>query len=506
MLRVTIDGRRLELEGEPTILAALGSLGVELPALCHDDRLRPTGACRLCVVALRGAPRPVAACTTLLADGMEIETRTPEIEHLRRGLLKLLAHDYPAEALAASPDKPFHRALVAYGLEGELRGAPQPALRDDSHPYMHVDMSQCIDCYRCVRICDELQGQFVWRVWDRGAATRIRPDSNGTLLASSCVSCGACVDTCPTGALEDQTRLSAPAPTAWTRTTCPYCGVGCELVVGARDGRIVPVRPVAGRAGDQGAPLRQGALRVRLRGGRRPDHHADGPRRRRLAPRLVGGGDRLRRHAAARDPRPARARRPSACSARRAPTNEDNYLAQKFARLVVGTNNVDCCARVCHAPSAVALKQMLGTGAATNSFDDIERARTILVCGANPTESHPIVGARIKQAALAGARLIVIDPRRIELAEYADIHLQLRPGTQRPAVQRDGPRRRRRGPGRRALRTRARGRLGRVRRLHRGLAARARRRRVRRRRRRDSPRRAPVRDRQAGPCPCTASG
>jgi formate dehydrogenase major subunit len=428
MLWVTIDGRRHQFEGVPTILAALAKIGVEVPALCHDDRIKPTGACRLCVVSIRGAPRPVAACTTPLADGMEIETHSPEVENLRRGLLQLLARDYPQDALATWPDEPFHRALAAYGLTSELRGARRPELRDDSHPYLHVDMSQCISCFRCVRICDELQGQFVWRIWNRGAETRIRPDSQTTLRESSCVSCGACADSCPTGAIDDQTALVLEPATSWTRTTCPYCGVGCELSVGVRDQHIVGVRPVLD------APVSKGHLCVKGRYAFGFVEAAD-----RVKTPLVRDGGSWRRaswdeaigYAARRLRAIVDAHGAQAVgvlgSARTA--NEDNYVAQKFARLVLGTNNVDCCARVCHAPSAAALKAMLGTGAATSSYDDIERARTILVCGANATENHPIVGARIKQAALAGAKLIVVDPRRIELAEYADLHLAIRPGS-----------------------------------------------------------------------------
>lgn len=426
MLRVTVDGRSLEAEQPRTILAALREAGVDVPALCHDERVAPTGACRMCVVSVRGAARPLAACTTPLADGMVIETHSPEVESLRRGLLELLAREYPSGAVAAFAEKPFHRVLRAYGLEGG--GAPRPELRDDSHPYLHVDMSQCISCFRCVRICDELQGQFVWRVWERGAQVRIRPDSQTTLLESSCVSCGACADSCPTGAIDDQTAVSESAPTAWTRTTCPYCGVGCELSVGTYDDRIVSIRPVLD------APVSKGHLCLK---GRYSFGFVDAPDRLRTPLIREGAGfrsaswDEAIGYAASRLRAILDRHGPHAVgvlgSARSA--NEDNYVAQKLARVVLGTNNVDCCARVCHAPSAAALKAMLGTGAATNSYDDIEQARTILVCGANATENHPIVGARIKQAALAGAKLIVVDPRRIELAEYADVHLAVRPGT-----------------------------------------------------------------------------
>lgn len=432
MLRLVINGRPAECaEGKP-LLDALRAIGVQVPTLCHDTRLKAYGGCRLCLVQVSGLPRPVTACTTPAVDGMQVDTHTPEIETLRRSLLALIAHEYPAEAYRRDPDKEFHRYIREYGLDSELAGRPDPTLIDRSHPYLHVDMSQCVYCYRCVRICDELQGQFVWQVWNRGDRTRIRPDGP-SLLESSCVSCGACADTCPTGALEDRSRLERGIPTSWVQTTCPYCGVGCEMSVGAREGRIVAVQPI------EQTPVSKGHLCVKGRYafdfGSASDRVTEPMIRRNGtwtsvswddAARFVAEGFRalLDRHGPGRI---------GVLGSARA-TNEDNYVIQKFARVVLGTHNVDCCARVCHAPSAAALKQMLGAGAATNCFDDIERARTILVCGANPTENHPIVGARIKQAALSGARLIVIDPRRIELADYANCHLAPRPGTNIPLL------------------------------------------------------------------------
>ncbi|HEX9771477.1 MAG TPA: formate dehydrogenase subunit alpha [Kiloniellales bacterium] len=432
MLRVVINERPSECQEGMTILDALRATDVRVPTLCHDNRLKPYGGCRLCLVQVAGWDRPAIACTTALTDGMEIETHTPDIEALRRSLLKLIANKYPEEAYRRDPGKEFHAYIRQYRLEDELCGHWDPTLIDDSHPYIRVDMSQCVYCFRCVRICDEVQGQFVWRGWNRGDQTRIRPDGP-SLLESSCVSCGACVDTCPSGALEDRSRLELGVATDWVRTTCPYCGTGCEMSVGTRDGRIVAVRPVAD------APVSKGHLCVKGRYAfgfvaavdrvTEPMVRRDGVWKTTSWDEAIGVvADGFRGLLDRYGPRSI-----GVLGSARA-TNEENYLAQKFARVVLGTNNVDCCARVCHAPSATALKTMLGAGAATNCFDDIERARTILVCGANPTENHPIVGARIKQTVLAGARLIVIDPRRIELAEYADCHLAPRPGTDIPLL------------------------------------------------------------------------
>jgi formate dehydrogenase major subunit len=432
MLRIVVDGRPYGARDGATVLEALRAIDVHVPALCHDERLRLWGGCRLCLVQVHGRDRPVAACTTPLADGMTIETHTPELDALRRTLLGLLAEHYPADAYRDDPEVPFHVELRRHGLDGAAAGRPDPTRRDDSHPYIAVDMSRCIACERCVRICDELQGQGVWRVWDRGDRTTIRPDGP-SLLESACTSCGACVDTCPTGALEDRSRREGGVATDWVRTTCPYCGTGCELSAGRRDGRIVAVRPVLD------APVSKGHLCAK---GRYAFGFVAAPDRI-TEPMIRSNG---RWHEVSWDAAIAfvaerfedlRRRRGPDCigvlgSARA--SNEDNYVIQKFARTVLGTNNVDCCARVCHAPSAAALKELLGAGAATNAFDDIEAARTILVCGANPTENHPIVGARIRQAGRAGASLVVIDPRRIELAAEAAVHLAPRPGTNVPLL------------------------------------------------------------------------
>jgi formate dehydrogenase major subunit len=363
---------------------------------------------------------------------MVIDTHTPELEQQRRSLLKMLAWRYPAEALVQHPEKEFHRALREYGLESEARGELDLRLADRSHPYIAVDMSRCINCYRCVRICDEVQGQRVWHVRSRGADTRIVPDGPN-LRESSCVGCGACVDTCPTSALTDAGVPTLDAPSQWTRTTCPYCGVGCEMNVGTHQDRIVSVRPVLD------APVSNGHLCVKGRYAFEFVHAAD-----RITEPMIRESGRWRRTSWG-EARAFVASRLRELIDRHGPdsigvlgsaraTNEDNYLIQKFARAVLGTNNVDCCARVCHAPSAAGLKQMLGSGLTTNSFDDIELAQTILVCGANPTEDHPIVGARIRQAARRGAHLVVIDPRRIELTGDAACHLAIVPGTNVPLL------------------------------------------------------------------------
>lgn len=427
MVRLTIDGVPCEAAEGTWLIDALSAAGRAVPNLCHDKRLAPSGACRLCVVHVEGHARPVASCTTEVTEGMSVQTHSSVLQALCRTNLELIAARYPRAAYAADPRHPFHRLLTRYGIPpGGKR--EDGHFRDDSHPYLGVSMDRCVQCERCVRICDEVQGQFIWQVIGRNDTTRIAVGQGTTLLGAGCVSCGACVDTCVSGALFDKRLVSRP--TAWTRTTCAYCGVGCQMDVGVANGRVVAVRPAD-------RPVNRGHLCVKGRYAfeynHAPDRVTQPMLRRDGRWQAVGWGEALDHTAAQLQAIVAR-HGPDAVGvlASSRATNEENYLAQKFARVVLGTHNVDCCARVCHTPSAKALKTMLGIGAATNSFDDIERASAFLVCGANPTENHPVVGARIKQAVLKGARLVVIDPRRTELAAMADVHLPVRMGCNVP--------------------------------------------------------------------------
>jgi formate dehydrogenase major subunit len=457
-LNITINGKQHEAPTGAIVLDAIRAAGLDVPRLCHDDRIKPAGACRMCVVRIEGQPRPVASCTTPLADGMVIETHSADVEALRRTNLSLIAKCYPADAVKAEPRHPFHELLAQYGVEpggtivvpaqagtqsartgatrldSRLRGndgsepRAEDIFHDDTHPFLGLAMDRCIDCYRCVRICEEVQGQDIWQVWGRGPTTKVAPRGEKSLLDAGCVSCGACSDTCPTGAIIDKREVNADK---WTRTTCVYCGVGCQMNVGIKNGKVVASHPV-------NAAVNRGHLCVKGRYGFDFNHAPDRittPMMRRsandewqactwdealdeVASRLKtiidrdsGGGPHVIGMLGS-----ARA------------TNEENYYAQKFARIALGTHNVDCCARVCHQPTAAAMKMMLGTGAATNSFDCIEQAATFMIAGCNPTENHPIVGARIRQAVRNGAKLIVVDPRQTELAAIADFHLRVHPG------------------------------------------------------------------------------
>lgn len=438
MSRVTINGIEAEISEGQSILQAARSIGIEIPTLCDDPRIDPIGGCRLCVVSVAGTSRPVTACNTEAIDGLVVETATEEIESLRRTLLAGLARNYVPADDPGLPESDFLRLVISYGVTDKLgAGADDlprgPRAVDDSHPYIRVDMGRCITCFRCVRICAEVQGQFVWEIRGRGPSTAIVADSGGALVDSSCVSCGACADTCPSGAISDKSLIGLGKEITWTRSTCEYCGTGCELWAGTVGDRLVGARPVID------SPSSKGHLCVKGRYAHAYVHASD-----RVEVPLVREGiaDQWREvtweeafeFAARRLGQILEDRGPDSIGvlgSSRA-TNEENYLTQKFARLVIGTNNVDCCARVCHAPTATAMAMVLGTGAATNSFDDIETASGFVVAGANPLENHPVVGARIRQRVREGAELIVIDPRRTELAEIATFHLAPETGTNVP--------------------------------------------------------------------------
>lgn len=431
MIQAKINGETKEFGDGISILEACRSLGIDIPTLCHDDRIKPSGHCRMCIVEVRGTARATASCQTILQDKMEVVTHSPRIERTRKADLQMLTRNYPLEDFLLHPDKKFHRLAQQYGLIDADFAQPAKNI-DDSHTFIQVDMTRCIDCYACVRICEELQGQFVWQVMNRGHNTEIVPNNFGKFGESSCVSCGACADVCPTGALEDKSILKKGTPTDWTKTVCPYCGTGCEMQVGTRNGEIVQIKPAHNTA------VSNGHLCVKGRYGYDFAQSKD----RITEPMIRKNGvweevsweeafDFTAKELHRINETYGKESIGVLGSARA--TNEENYLAQKFARVCFETNNVDCCARVCHTPSAAALKMMLGTGAATNSFHDVELAKTLMICGANPTENHPIVGAKIKQAIIKnGLNLILVDPRKTELSKYAKIHLQHKAGTNIP--------------------------------------------------------------------------
>ena len=424
-----INEQAIEIYEGETILQTARRLGVEIPTLCYAPGLTPEGGCRLCLVEVSHATRPVGACHTPIKPGMEITTHTPKLESLRREILSLyLEADEQREFPTDAVESEFTRLLARYGLRAKPV-APTPAGEhiDQSHTYLRFDPQLCISCRRCLHACEQIQGQFVYGIAGRGPATHLIFGPGERFDQSACVACGACVDQCPTAALSDRDRAEEKPAERVTQSVCGYCGVGCRIEIESAGEQVLRIRGVPDAA------VNRGHLCVKGRYAHNYHHSRD----RLTRPLKRVGNDWLplswdeALHFAAERLSHIRDRHgPNALGglASSRSTNEAAYLLQKLFRTQIGTNNVDCCARVCHSSTALALQLVTGTGAASVSFADIESARCIVVAGANPTEAHPVVGARLKQAVLNGARLIVIDPRRVELAEYADHHLQVRPG------------------------------------------------------------------------------
>ncbi len=432
-MNITIDGQRVAAEPGETVYQAAKKAGIAIPSLCASDHLNPFGSCRLCLCEIEGQSGTPATCTTPAREGLVVQTETKRLQRLRRNIVELYLSEQPA---AGPVPEALQRLAVACGVRSVRYHNPERRLayRDDSNPFFSFDNVACVSCARCVRACDEIQGTFALTMIGRGFSARPAAGA-GSLMGeaaafatSNCVSCGACVKECPTGALTEKTVLERGAPTGTVRTTCAYCGVGCAFDAGVRDGRVVTMMPA-----DDG-PSNQGHACMK---GRFGWTYNDAPDRLRV-PLLRRGNDweeisweSALDLVAQEFTRIKDAWGPDALatiSSSRG-TNEENYLFAKFMRCVIGTNHIDNCARVCHSATVTGMMETLGASAATNSIEDLDLADLIMVVGANPTESHPVVGARIKQAHRRGVPLIVIDPRRTELARLADLHLQLRPGT-----------------------------------------------------------------------------
>lgn len=400
---------------EGTLLDACRGVGADVPAFCHDPHVTTGAHCRSCIVEVDG--RFVAACATPARAGAVVHTQTPRLQAYRRHLGELIRAE-------SDPVGEVGDRLDALGVPPAQAHAGRV---DDTHPLLRIDLGRCILCRRCEAVCAEVQGQFVFAVEGRGVTSRVTWGPT-PFSETACVSCGACAATCPAGAITDTDRLD-PRPVERTvRTTCGYCGVGCQLDVHVGAGAVLSIDGAE-------ADVNRGHLCVKGRYGHGFVGHPDRlrtPLVRRDGALVPVGWEEAIEHVG-RELRRLAGHVAGLSSARA--TNEENYLFQKWIRGGLGSNDVDCCARVCHAPSAAGLKASFGTGAATNCFSDVELADLVMVIGANPTEAHPVMGARIKRAVLEGAGLVVIDPRRTELAAMADVHLAVRPGANVPLLQ-----------------------------------------------------------------------
>lgn len=432
-----LNNKPYEITAGESILDFSKRFAHDIPTLCDSPQLEAFGSCRVCSVdvALKenGQTKAMASCHTPVVEGMYIFTDSPNILKLRKNIIELVLTDHPLECLTCEVNNNCELQSVAaqVGIT-EVRYAKGDNHRhyekDFSHPYMTSDLSKCINCYRCVRACDEVQGEFVLNMFGRGFDSHIIKGDDLDFMESDCVSCGACAQACPTSAISDVFQSKSMQSLEKTNTICTYCGVGCNLEVATRNNAILSIQGVTDAAVNQGHTCLKGRYAFGF---------YDHPERLRsplikknnkliecswgeaydfIANQLNGlkdsfGADSIAGISSAR------------C------TNEENYLMQKFLRTIIGSNNIDCCARVCHSPTALGMQKTFGTGAATNSVDDLNHTDCILVIGANPTESHPVTGAKLKQFAMKSGVTIVIDPRETELAKYATHHLAPRPGT-----------------------------------------------------------------------------
>ncbi|QEF94368.1 formate dehydrogenase subunit alpha [Methanothermobacter sp. KEPCO-1] len=428
-VKFRIDGMEVEAARGMTVLEAALANGIYIPNLCFREGIEPFGGCRLCLVE-NNEGRLVTACETPAEDGSEFISESERINRIRRTTLSLIIADHSRDCLAcpASGDCRLQELSSYLNVsDGDLERL-RPELSgidvDESNPFFLRNHDKCILCGICVRVCRGVGAEAVDFAY-RGHDTRIATFMDRDILDSSCVSCGECVEACPVGALLPRTER----PSTEVRTVCPYCGAGCEIYLGVRGNRVVSSRGVPD------SPVNQGRLCVK---GRFALKFVNSPERLKKPLIKVDGefvevewdeaisvvAERLSEYTGEEFAAVASAK----C------TNEENYLLQKFTRAVMGSGNIDHCARLCHAPSLAGLRMSLGSGAMTNSISELGAAGCILAVGTNPTETHPVTSYRVIRALRSGARLVVVDPRKTRLSELADIHLQNRPGSDIPLL------------------------------------------------------------------------
>ncbi|RZO68340.1 MAG: formate dehydrogenase subunit alpha [Parvularculaceae bacterium] len=436
---VEIDGFEVEIEEGSSVMRAAASLGVSIPKLCATDSLEAFGSCRLCLVEIDGQKGTPASCTTPVRDGMKIKTQTDRLARLRRGVMELYISDHPLDCLTCSDNGDCELQDTAgavglrdvrYGYDGENH---LDAEKDESNPYFDFDPSKCITCSRCVRACDEIQGTLALTVEGRGFDSEIAI-AGENFFESECVSCGACVQACPTASLQEKSVVEHGVPDRTVLTTCAYCGVGCSFKAELKGDQVIRMVPYK----DGGANHGHSCVKGRFAFGyaTHKDRITEPMIREKITdPWRVVPWEEAIGFAARRlkETQNTYGRKSIGAITSSRCTAEEVWLVQKMVRTAFGNNNIDTCARVCHSPTGYGLKQTYGTSAGTQDFDSVEEADVVFVIGANPTDAHPVFASQMKRRLRQGAKLIVADPRKIDLVRSPHVeaahHIPLKPGT-----------------------------------------------------------------------------
>ncbi len=435
-----IDGFKVTVPEGTSIMRAAATIGIDIPKLCATDSIEPFGSCRLCVVQIEGGRGMPASCTTPAAEGLKVVTQNQKLADVRRGVMELYISDHPLDCLtcSANGDCELQDMAGAVGLR-EVRYKPiethLDAVKDESNPYFSFDPSKCIVCSRCVRACEETQGTFALTIDGRGFDSKVSPSQNQSFMDSECVSCGACVQACPTATLMEKSVIDHGQPEHSIITTCAYCGVGCSFRAEMKGEQVIRMVPnkdgkanhchscVKGRFAFGYATHKDRMTKPMIRA-----NIKDAWQEVSWEEAINHAASELKRIQAKYGKDSIGGITSSRC------TNEEVYIMQKLIRAGFGNNNVDTCARVCHSPTGYGLKQTFGESSGTQDFDSVMKADVIMIIGANPTDGHPVFGSQMKKRLRQGAKLIVIDPREIDLVKNsphvtANYHLKLRPGT-----------------------------------------------------------------------------
>ena len=445
MVTLEIDGQSITVPEGTSIMRAAMELGTQIPKLCATDNMASFGSCRLCLVEIEGRKGTPASCTTWVAEGLKVHTQTDRLSKLRQGVMELYLSDHPLTGDNTMQDMADTVGLahVRYGFEGdnhvsEVRADgeanPRFKAKDESNPYFTFDPAKCIVCSRCVRACEEVQGTFALTIDGRGFASHVSAGMDENFMDSECVSCGACVQACPTGSLIEKSVIKLGLPETSVVTTCAYCGVGCSFKAEMKGEEVVRMVPYKDGGANEGHSCVKGRFawgyathKDRVAKPMVRDKITDSWKEVSWDEAIGFAANRFKEIQAKYGRGSIGGITSSRC------TNEEVFVVQKMVRTAFHNNNVDTCARVCHSPTGYGLSKTFGTSAGTQDFKSVDESDVIIIIGANPTDGHPVFASRMKKRLRAGAKLIVLDPRQIDIVRSphveAQYHLPLQPGS-----------------------------------------------------------------------------